>query len=160
MNVDLPVERIMTKDPMCVRRDQKISDVWCILSQGRVHHLPVVDDEGLLVGIISTLDVTKLGICPLEDGNILAKQFLDGRLAVEQLMQHKVISISDRASVRDAARMLSAGTFHCLPVVSEDRQLVGIVTSTDLIAFLLDAPTVPARECAAEVRRGSDDLEF
>ena len=159
MNVDLPVERIMSKDPICVRRDQKISDVWRILSQGRIHHLPVVD-EGRLVGIISTLDIAKLGICPLEDGDILTRQFLDGRLSVEQLMQHKVISISDRASVRDAARMLSVGGFHALPVVTEQQNLVGIVTSTDLIAFLLGAPLAPAPDSAAELRRGCDDPGF
>jgi|KBSSwiStaDraftv2_1062776.scaffolds.fasta_scaffold399113_2 CBS domain-containing protein len=143
MTVDLPIAGLMSKDPVCVRTDQKISDVWQILVQGRIHHLPVVEGDRL-VGIISTLDVAKLGICPLEDGHMLARQFLDGRLSVEQMMTRNVISISDRASVRDAARMLSAGGFHSLPVVNEHKRLVGIVTSTDLIAYLLDTLSTPA----------------
>jgi CBS domain-containing protein len=138
----------MSKDPVCVRTDQKISDVWQILSQGRVHHLPVIEEDRL-VGIISTLDLAKLGICPLEDGQMLAREFLDTRLSVGQVMQRNVISISDRASVRDAARMLSAGGFHGLPVVNEGKRLVGIVTSTDLIAYLLDVLSTPAALAAA-----------
>jgi CBS domain-containing protein len=57
-------------------------------------------------------------------------------------MQRDVVSIGDRTRVRDAARKLSAGGFHSLPVVDEHGGLVGIVTTTDLITCVLGVPSV------------------
>jgi CBS domain-containing protein len=148
MNIGEPVASIMSKDPVHVTRRQKISDVWRILSGGRIHHLPVVED-GRLVGIISTLDLAKLGVCPLEDGEELTTSVLDGRLTVEQLMQRSVVSLGEDATVADAARMLSAGGFHALPVVDRRHHLVGIVTTTDLIGYLLRILRVPEDPRAA-----------
>jgi len=64
--------------------------------------------------------------------------FLDERCTVEALMNKSVITISHDAMVRDAARALASGRIHSVPVVDGKGHLSGIVTSTDLIRYLLD----------------------
>lgn len=134
--MDDPITSIMSKDPVCLTRTQKVSDAWRVLTDGRFHHLPVVED-GRVVGMLSVLDIAKLGICPVEDGHLLTEQVLDSRLSIDQLMRRDVVTVTATATVRDAARLLSAGGFHALPVVEDDRKLVGVVTTTDLIGYLL-----------------------
>ena len=53
-------------------------------------------------------------------------------------MQNHPVTIGVEGTVRDAARLLSTGGFHSLPVVGYDGRLQGIVTSTDLIRLLVD----------------------
>jgi CBS domain-containing protein len=143
MDIDAAVTTIMCKNPQCVTKTHRIGEVWGLLSHGSIHHLPVLDD-GRLVGMISTLDLAELGASPVQDGPVLAQHFLDSRLSVEQLMCRDVISIPDSGTVREAARLLSAGGFHSLPVVDAERRVVGIVTTTDLVGCLLDTPPRPA----------------
>ncbi|MCB1211631.1 MAG: CBS domain-containing protein, partial [Verrucomicrobiales bacterium] len=61
---------------------------------------------------------------------------LDHTVTLEQVMKKDPVSVSKNGSVRDAAELLANGDFHAVPVV-EGKQLVGIVTSTDLIRYLL-----------------------
>src|SRR5262245_25318346 len=145
MNVDLPVTSIMSKNPLSISSTGRISELWQILCTGRLHHVPVVDGE-CLVGIVSTLDVVKLGIAPQEDGELLARCFMDSRLSVANIMQRNVITVPSDGTIRDAARLLSAGGFHALPVVDAAERLVGIVTSTDLLAYMTGAARVPGAD--------------
>jgi CBS domain-containing membrane protein len=149
--MDDSITSIMSKDPVCLTRTEKVSDAWRVLTEGRFHHLPVVED-GRVVGMLSVLDIAKLGLCPMEDGHLLTRQVLDSRLSIEQLMQSNVVSVAANATVRDAARLLSAGGFHALPVVDDDDRLVGIVTTTDLIGYLL-------RLLSAEPEGGREDAD-
>ena len=63
---------------------------------------------------------------------------LDSQLRLADLMHSEPQTIRDTATVRDAAHALAHGTFHSLPVVDADGTLAGIVTSTDLIRYLLE----------------------
>lgn len=63
---------------------------------------------------------------------------LDSQLRLADLMKPAPQTIRETATVRDAAQALAHGEYHSLPVVDGDGRLVGIVTSTDLIRYLLE----------------------
>ncbi len=119
----------MSTDPVTIGAKERASKARRLFKSGRLHHLPVVDDDRL-VGIITSADLLKL---------YLLDEASDSRVdvAVEKIMQPDPITLSDDATLRDAAEKLSGGGFHSLPVTDIDRRLVGIVTSTDLIDHLL-----------------------
>lgn len=119
----------MTADPASVACGTPVTAVRDTLENEPIHHLPVVDD-GKLVGIVSTADLLKLYL--LDDGPASASS-----LVVDDIMQHKLVVLVESSTLRDAAEKLSAGSFHSLPVVDADHRLIGIVTSTDLIDYLL-----------------------
>lgn len=126
---DQNIQRIMTIDPATVNIGEPTSKAKHLLDSESIHHLPVVDD-GKLVGIISTADLLKLYL--LDEGANSADV-----VPVEQIMQEDPLVLASTANLRDAAEKLSVGGFHALPVVDDDKMLVGIVTSTDLIEHML-----------------------
>jgi CBS domain-containing protein len=98
--------------------------------------LPVTED-GTLVGIMSLTDLQRMsfaGSIGPEESDVDSAIF--EMLDVRQIMQGKPVSISIDSKVKEVAEVLSEREFHALPVVDGDK-LVGIVTTTDLIRFLL-----------------------
>ncbi len=135
MNSNAPVAEVMTPHPRSVQIDQKLSDVRAALADYRIHHLPVVDGKRL-VGIISITDLLEFGFRPRDTHEDL-DEYLDEQFSIEQIMQKDVVTIPSNSTVRDAAQTLMTGTLHAAPVVDDDHNLVGIVTSTDLISYLV-----------------------
>jgi CBS domain-containing protein len=91
---------------------------WQKMRLGRIHHLVVID-AGRIVGVLSDRDLSgeRIGKC------------------VADLMQSHVVVVSPEASVRDIAKLLRAYRISCLPVV-DGKQLVGIVTTADVLALV------------------------
>lgn len=135
MNVDLPVKEVMTPHPRAVQLSDKISDVRAALADGRMHHLPVLDGQ-LLVGIVSTTDLLEFGFAP-RDTHVDVDDYLDEHFSIEQVMQTSVVTIPSNSTIRDAADVLATGALHAVPVVKDDGELVGIVTSTDIVSYVV-----------------------
>lgn len=135
MSSDVPVAEVMTPHPRSVQIDDKLSDVRSALADYRVHHLPVLEGKRL-VGIISMTDLLEFGFKPRDSHEDL-DAYLDRQFSIEQIMIADVVAIPSNSTVLDAARALSTGALHAMPVVDDDDNLVGIVTSTDLVSYLV-----------------------
>jgi CBS domain-containing protein len=127
-----PVSHVMTTNLKTVQLGQKLSDVRRMLTEHQIHHVPVVDGHKL-VGLISATDMLRLNIAA---ANCSFDDILDQHFIVGQIVQKKLVTIGIHETVRKAAQLLSDGMFHSLPVVDKDNNLVGIITSTDLIRYL------------------------
>lgn len=128
------IDQVMSPAPQSVELGRPLADVRSALASQRFHHVPVVRHHKL-VGLISSNDLLAHGLAA-DNG------FLDNKITAADIMQTDVISVNQRATVEEGARKLSAGGFHALPVVDDNDLLVGIVTTTDLINYLLEnAPT-------------------
>ena len=130
-----PVSHIMTPNPFSVQRGQKLSDVRHALSEHNIHHVPVVEGKKL-VGMISMTDIVRLS-WGATDGRGL-DTLLDHTATLGDVMAKNPVRLRQTHSIREAAELLSGGHFHALPVVGDGDELVGIVTSTDLIRYLLE----------------------
>ena len=131
------VTKIMTADPVSVGTNATASEAKNLMASKGVHHLPVTEN-GKLVGIISSSDFLRVSFG--EYGNQDERgldAMLDHTYKIVDLMNANTVTVGSNQTVRDAATTLSQNDFHSLPVV-EGEQLVGIVTSSDLIAYLLE----------------------
>ena len=135
MKRDEPVGEVMTKHPRSVQVTDKIGDVRAALADRRLHHLPVVDGEKL-VGIISSTDLLEFGFEP-RDSHADLDEYLNEHFSIPQIMQTNLVTVPSDSTVRDAARALTTGDLHAVPVVGDNNKLVGIVTSTDIVSYLL-----------------------
>ncbi len=126
---DTPIVRIMTTDPITIGSADSVADARALFESRNIHHLPVVDD-GKLAGIVSSADMLKLFLVD-ERAELLANA------RVRQIMEVCPVTLDARATLREAAEKLRIGSFHALLVIDEQRTLVGIVTSGDLIDALL-----------------------
>jgi CBS domain-containing protein len=136
MKKNEPVSHIMTANPISINRNGKPSEVRRILDEHSIHHLPVTDGNRL-VGIISAGDLLRVSFGDLgnQDSRSL-DAILDHTYTVSQLMNSEPVTVSVGSSIREAAQILVSGRFHSLPVI-DGEELTGIVTSSDLIRYLL-----------------------
>ncbi|TLD40631.1 MAG: CBS domain-containing protein [Candidatus Jettenia ecosi] len=129
------ISHVMTTNLKTVQIHQKLSEVRRIFIENQLHHIPVVHDRKL-VGLISTTDMLKLNLATSGTNSWSIDTMLDQQFTIEQVMQRNLVTIDIHSTVRKAAHLLSDGVFHSLPVVDRDNNLVGIITSTDLIRYL------------------------
>jgi CBS domain-containing membrane protein len=132
-----PVSHIMSSQMLTVHAAQKVSEVYQLLTDNPIHHVPVVNGNELL-GLISSTDMMKLSLDAYGTPDSDNAEYLDTQFSIEDVMTSDPITVNPDDPIRSAAETLSAGNFHSLPVVNAESQLVGIVTTTDLVKYLLD----------------------
>lgn len=141
----MAVKDWMAIDPVVLSPDDTVQHARTLLRDRGIRHLPVVG-EGKLIGIISDRDVSidDRSLRRLEALERIGEAVGEGK-PVEAIMSTSVHTIGPEASVGDAARLMLSRRISALPVV-EDRNLVGIITTTDclLAALTTDADLEPA----------------
>jgi CBS domain-containing protein len=131
------ITTIMSTDILTVHTGQKLSEVRRVLAERSVHHIPVVSGNKL-VGLISSTDMMKLSFEAYGTDQRSVDAVLDHQFTISGVMSTELRTLNKRRTVREAAELLREGSFHSLPIVDDDSTLVGIVTTTDLIRYLLD----------------------
>ena len=130
------VSKLMTWGPETVTPAQEARAAHVVMTTHGVHHVPVVDGTRF-VGIISSNDLLRVSLGdPYRDDPEMIARDLE-QLTVRDVMAEDVASLQVTATVREAAEKLAAGSFHALPVL-DGETLIGILTSTDLIAYLVE----------------------
>lgn len=134
-----PVSTIMTKNIHVVHVEDKLTDAYEVIRKHSVRHVPVVHKKQL-VGIISKTDLNRLTFSGLFAGEEDADEAVLEMLSISQVMSHKPRVVKADDSIRKVAEILAVEEFHALPVVdSEDEsKLVGIVTTTDVMRYMLE----------------------
>ena len=106
----------------------------------RVHgirHLPVIDSRSKVVGIITQRDLYRI-ISPrkTDDGDFTYDpQSLDSFI-LKRVMTPNPALLGPEDSVAQAVKMMAAGRYGCIPIVGPDKEIVGIVTQTDILRFV------------------------
>jgi len=125
----------MSNDIITINKTQSIREVSDIIKDKNIRHVPVVSGEKV-IGILSKVDLQKISFVNTVDGDELTTALYDG-LNIEQVMTKDVKVVQKDDTIYDVATILSKNEFHSLPVL-ENEKLVGIVTTTDLIKYLVD----------------------
>jgi CBS domain-containing protein len=131
-----PVKEIMTKEVFTVQENEKLSTVVEMFRKHRIRHIPVLSGKKIS-GIISRTDINRLTFGALFENQEGADEAVLEILSINQVMTAKPKVVSEDDSIKDIAEIFANEEFHALPVVSGD-ELKGIVTTTDVIQYLLD----------------------
>jgi CBS-domain-containing membrane protein len=132
-----PIKNIMSDTVHSVQQGQPISEVFKILHNHKIHHVPVLDGKNL-VGIVSSTDLMQLSMGAQGYDSNQMWAFIDSQYQLVDVMTGDPRTLNDSDAVRDAAQALSSGSYHSLPIINSERHLVGMVTSTDLIRYLCE----------------------
>jgi len=128
----------MTAKVFTIRMDKKLLAVDEIMGWAHIRHVPVVDEKGKLVGLLSQRDVLRSNLSDLASTQVDRRNQL-GHVTLAQVMRRDVLTIGPGESVQSAARLMRKHKYGCLPVV-EDGRLVGIITEHDLLAVVERLP--------------------
>lgn len=135
MKRNVPVSKIMTANPFTVHFGMKLTEVSRAIETQGFHHVPIVSGKKLL-GMLSSTDLMRVTYDYGQDDR-MTDAVLDHTHQIAELMTSHVVTIAPDESIRRAFELLAEGRFHALPVVDGD-ELVGIVTSTDLLRYALE----------------------
>ncbi|WP_115887823.1 CBS domain-containing protein [Flavobacterium cutihirudinis] len=131
-----PISHIMTKTVVTANEKDDLKTVVEKLKKNTIRHIPIVKGKEV-IGIISRTDINRLTFGALFEGQEGADEAILDMLTVSQVMTSKPRTVSSDMIIRDLAEIFTKEDFHALPVV-DDGQLQGIVTTTDVIKYLLE----------------------
>ena len=130
-----PVSKIMTPNIKTVNHTNTLYDVKSLIEEENFRHVPVVSGKKV-VGMLSKTDLQKISFVNTMDGESLTTAMYDA-LTIEQVMTRNVETVQKSDTIHEVAQRLAKTQFHALPVM-DGEQLTGIVTTTDLIDYLIE----------------------
>ncbi len=146
----MKVADIMTHEVVSVRSDMRVGQIARVFREHQLSGLPVISEEGELMGIITELDMVKrharpqmptflplLGVfVPLRTKEYRESLRRITAVLAQDIMTTPVNTISPDASVEDAATVMVSNRSNPLPVVDDSGQMVGIISRTDILSVI------------------------
>lgn len=136
--VNHDANQVMSRDVVKVGWDLPLSDAYQTMQSKRIRHLPVMDSGGRVIGIVSDRDLNR-AMQPLE-GNEVPTEF-DFKFATQgrvvDVMSSPVLCVPEHLSLREVAKLMIEEKKSALIVVNYAEIPVGIVTTDDLLRFLM-----------------------
>lgn len=156
---DITVSRVMKTSPITIRPKTPINRLLEILRAKAVTSIPVVDDEGMLVGVVTEKDVV-VAISQAKDGeksvhqqvadlisppiSLDEKEALSRRFnLVEEVMTTELVVVTPHDTISKAVNLMAGNQYHLLPVVADktkpplEQKLIGTIESLDILKALL-----------------------
>jgi acetoin utilization protein AcuB len=124
---DCMSKAVVTAHPEVLARDAAV-----LMRARRIRHLPVIDRQGRLLGIVTDRDLRQVIFDPAVRARVGAVADALGRLALRDVMTWAVVTVRPGTEIREAARVMHEQKIGALPVVEADK-LVGMLTETDVI---------------------------
>lgn len=131
----VPVSKIMTRNVIKLNVHDSLTKAEQLFEKHRIRHIPVVSGSKV-VGIISYTDLLKVAVADYTDDDLSVVTTMYNMFSLEQVMTKDVVTVLSYTSIKEVAEIFVSNDFRALPVLYED-QLVGIVTTTDIIKYLL-----------------------
>jgi len=121
------VESYMSRAPITIRDDTDYWKAFEIMQKKDLHHIPVVNENNKVVGILTRRDL-----------KIAAMHFGETQVEVSEVMHSPVVTIAPGELLTEAAKQMIDNRIGGLPVLDANGQIVGILTETDLLRALID----------------------
>jgi acetoin utilization protein AcuB len=111
----------MTAHPVTLHADSDYKSALRLMQDCMIHHLPVVDSDHRLAGIVAERDLL-----------LAAFHYLGSSVEISEVMQRDVVTVAPETPVADAAQLMIKHTIGGLPVVDRKGHVVGVITETDI----------------------------
>ena len=135
----MKIRTLMTKNVTCISPSDSLCEAYNLMHELEVRHLPVVDENNQLVGILSNRDIL---LEATSDNGVVLVPSVD----VESVMTTDVVTCRTSDSLSDIAETLLSRKIDAIPVVDGFGEIIGIITSTDFIELALRRPAIDISE--------------
>ncbi len=136
ISINIPISTIMTKNIITVDINDSLEKAEHLFKKHKIRHIPVVENKKI-VGMLSLNDLLRISFADgayREEENVSSDIY--EMFSISQLMVRKPETVQSKTTVREVAQLLTKTQFHSLPVV-DDEEVVGMVTTTDLLKYFL-----------------------
>ena len=131
-------ERVQRK-VITIRPEASFYEANTLIREKGIRHLPVVDAEQKLVGLLTDRDLRAAGPSQASDLSVHEIHYVLQKLKVSSFMtpREKLITVTPEVVIEEAVQLMHQHKIGCLPIVEDDR-LYGIITETDILAHFVD----------------------
>ena len=137
MREHTPISTIMTRNVITLNYQDDLETAELLFKRKKIRHIPVIKHNEV-IGILSYTDLLRISFADaVDESENDIDTVVYNMFTIEQVMAKNVVSVTSNASIKDVAKLLARKEFHALPVV-DNGDLVGIVTTTDLINYLIE----------------------
>ena len=134
----MPVQNWMTTDVVSVGPDTSLLKVGKLMKDHHIRRIPVVDEQGQVIGIISDRDVRDASPSKATTLDMYEMHYLLAELKAKNIMTAKPITVKPTDTVEQAALIMLDNKVGGLPVVDDSSKLVGIISDHDVFKALVD----------------------
>ena len=131
------VRDLMTEKVFTLKAKDDLAALYDLMDSRHVRHVPIVDSDGELVGLVTDRDLSKSALGAVEELPLSVERDILRRRRIRDIMATEPDSIEPDATLREAAEILLENKVGCLPVV-EGLHLVGIITEADFVRDFLE----------------------
>lgn len=131
------VRDLMTSEVFTLRADDDLTALYDLMDAEHIRHIPVIDDDGRLVGLVTHRDLLRGALHDHDDLPVSVQRDMLRRTRIAEIMIEDVETIGPDRDIREAAQVMLEYKYGCLPVV-EDERLVGIITEADFVRCVSD----------------------
>jgi acetoin utilization protein AcuB len=131
------VKERMTRNPIFIRPDMPVTEAQSLMKREKIHHLPVLDKDEKLVGIVTEKDLLYASPSVATTLSVYEMTSLLAKLKVEKVMTRDVVSIAEDVPLEEAARIMADRRIGGLPIV-RGKALVGVITESDLFRIFIE----------------------
>jgi CBS domain-containing protein len=128
------IEAIMSTDLITVPPAATLAEARSLMRTHRIHHLPVIDDNAALIGLVTLTNVLAATDSVLRDPD---NRIHAAEILVKDIMVTDIATIDEHASLRQAALFIEKHQIGCLPIVTGGN-LRGIITDTDFVGVAIN----------------------
>ena len=133
----ITVHDMMTAELYTLKETDSISAARILMTEKHIRHIPIVNDDGELVGLVTQRDLLAAGISKLADVKDGQRTEFEASVPLKKIMTTELSVVHEHMNLRQAALRLQAYKYGCLPVVS-DGELKGIITDSDFVAVAIN----------------------
>jgi len=127
---DLIARDVMQSDILTVTPDTRVLDIHRMFVEEEIHGAPVVDDDGVVCGVVSSLDLLRVVRDELEPSTA------DDALTARDAMSRELVSVSSTATIAEIANVMRSQRIHRVLVI-DNKELLGVITTFDLLQALI-----------------------
>jgi acetoin utilization protein AcuB len=131
------VKERMSRNPITIRFDIPVTEAQAQMKREKIHHLPVLDRDGRLVGIVTEKDLLYASPSPATTLSVYEMTSLLAKLTVDKVMTSKPLTVTEDVPLEEAARIMADRNIGGLPVM-RGTTLVGIITESDLFRVFIE----------------------
>jgi acetoin utilization protein AcuB len=133
------VKNIMRKDPITIAPEASYLDARALVRERGVRHLPVIDKNKRIVGLLTDRDIREAGPSNATLLSVQELHYLLGKLKVADFMTpgDKLVTVNPSTMIEKAAQLMHDHKIGCLPVL-EGKEVVGIITEADILESFVD----------------------
>lgn len=133
----MQVSDMMTRFPKVITGDVSVKEVKESFERNKVRHLPVVGENGELVGIISQTDLNRLVFGAFMPGDSKYDDSMMDMLTLDDIMIRNPVSMSPSQTLEECIEVFTIGGFHAVPIVDEG-ELVGVLSVVDVLKHMYE----------------------